>query len=86
MSEEMKLITALCEALGFEVEVKRDYDERKVTGTEASRINSVIQYPDAIGRALKGAGGVFQKDDQGLYTSVLIEPIISYKLTRRQAG
>jgi len=87
MSEEMKLLMALCDALGFAVEAEYDYDERKVTGTEASRINSNIDYPDYRGRSLRTeAGGmgmaVLEKDEQGMYTSYLTSPKTSYKLTK----
>ncbi len=80
MSEEMKLLMALCDALGFAVEVSHDSDERKVTGTTASRIHN---NPGASQRALcADSAGQLDKDDQGMYTSYLIDPITSYKLTR----
>jgi hypothetical protein len=87
MSEEMKLLMALCDAMGFTVETEYDYDERKVSGTVASRINSGIDYPDFRGLALRtgtGAMGVaiLEKDDQGMYTSYRTTPRTSYKLTK----
>jgi hypothetical protein len=83
MSEEMKLLMALCDALGFAVVVERDYDERKVTGCEASRINAAVRTPSDTGRGLRTKEGIeLAKDEQGMYTSYLLEPITSYKLLK----
>jgi hypothetical protein len=81
MSEEMKLLMALCDALGFAVEVERDYCERKVTGETASRINSKIDHPYFSGLELKAKAGELERDNQGMYTALLVEPETSYKLT-----
>jgi hypothetical protein len=84
MSEEMKLLMALCDALGFAVEVERDYCERKVTGEQASKINGSIDYPGLSGLGLKskpGEMGMLERDNQGMYTTLLVEPKTSYKLT-----
>ena len=80
MTEEMKLITALCEALGFSVEVKRDYNER--VEKSCDHYNSFVDYPHTRGRHLKASGGMLDIDKDGNYTSKLIKPILSYKLIK----
>ncbi|GAG24976.1 unnamed protein product, partial [marine sediment metagenome] len=45
MTNEMKLLTALCDALGFEVEIERDYDDRKVDYAQAMQHQSGVDYP-----------------------------------------
>ena len=82
MSDEMKLITALCEALGFEVVIDRDYQERKEVQPFARQYQSDINYPHTRGRKLEDRAGTYCIDENGKYTSRLIEPIKSYKLVK----
>ncbi len=82
MSEEMKLITALCEALGFEVVVKHDRKERKEHKDAAMRYNNIgLSLERAL--ATKGPVNMFEIDEDGMYTSYLIEPEISYELIKK---
>jgi len=80
MSEEMKLITALTEALGFNVVINLDYKERKVSGTEAHQFISLHEiYPDKVWRLeTEGTNNVFLKDSDGQYTMALINPETTY--------
>lgn len=73
MSQEMKLLMALTEALGFEVETTLDYQERKThtpVGLEC-------------GRVCESDGQGYIRDEHGVYTSRLAAPIVDYKLTKR---
>ena len=82
MSKEFDLIYALCEAMGFEVETTLDYQERKESYDNAIRINKGGYGGD---RALASAGpyGKLVIDADGEYTSLLVTPIVDYKLIKR---
>ena len=84
MSEELKLITALCEALGFKVEIERNYDVRTINKHDARRVSSITDYPDTRGRRLicEDNSTKLLIDDDGQYKSQLIKPILSYKLIK----
>jgi hypothetical protein len=77
MSDEMKLLYAMCKGLGLEVKVTLDYEERKETYESAMIYNT--GYPGAS-RKLKADPNTNELciDDDGKYTSVLIKPIASY--------
>lgn len=75
MTDEMKLLTKLCEALGFEVRQTRDYKERKESEREAMTINRDPSHE----RGLRcGAMGRLFIDEDGCYISVLKKPITDY--------
>jgi len=93
MSNELKLIEALCEALGFNVVAVKDYQERKITINEAKSLGYIggayITYTHGQAvpttapqiRKLKTVrGAAFDIDDNGMYTEQLIEPVVSYKV------
>jgi len=80
MTNEMKLLHALCEALGFEVETTLDYKEVEIGYDEAMRINSTYYNSNRI---LVHDCGKFRIDSDGMYTSMLIDPIVDYKLEKR---
>ena len=84
MTEEMKLITALCESLGFKVEVEHDYDERKEPKRNISRYQSMMAHTHSDGRELKHICGTYVIDKNGEYTTKLIKPITTYKLTKKE--
>ena len=73
MTQEMKLLYALCDALGFDVEVNLDYMERKESK------ESAMQYKQ--GRV--GMDRVLAASENGDYTSLLVSPVVDYKLTRK---
>jgi len=87
MTNEMKLLQQLCKTLGFEVETIIDRKERKENKQTAMAYNSPYGQVD---RRLKFGRGKFGNDldidKDGMYTSYLIEPVISYKLTRTEEG
>ena len=83
MSEEMKLIRALCDALGFEVKTDLDYQERKETQNAAMRYNDGRQGHDRR-LVVIGPHGMLDVDKDGMYTSVLKEPEISYRVVPKQ--
>lgn len=87
MSNEMKLLLAMCKAMGLKVEAEYDREERKIRKEEAMRINSHIDYPELRGLSLKSReGGMGQAmldvDDEGMYTAFLDTPVVSYKVTK----
>ena len=86
MTNEMKLLQQLCKALGFKVETIMDREVRKESKSNALRYNSGIHCPDMQGRALTNIFGRLDIDEDGMYTSYLIEPIITYQLTKMSEG
>jgi len=85
VSQEMKLLEALCDALGFDIHITLDRQERKETHANAMKSN---RGPGAnVDRELLVESGGFGMkldiDCDGMYTSYLRNPIISYKLSKR---
>ena len=78
--ETFKLVSALIVSLGFEIEVVRDYNERKEHPDVAMKYNQGKPYQ---GRVLKVSGmqNALDRDEDGYYTSYLVKPEISYKVT-----
>jgi hypothetical protein len=87
MSKEMKLLMELCSALGFDVETIVDRKERKEHKNTAMRYNKGPGFPQQD-RTLKLEAGdmgmILDIDEDGMYTSYLKDPEISYKLTRKE--
>ena len=82
MTQEMKLLMALTEALGFEIETTLDYEERKVP---AQYKDLLLNTGSHIGvkRMLvynEGHGNGLYIDDDGMYASRLTTPIVDYKI------
>jgi len=81
MSNEMKLLHALCEALGFEVETTLYYMPRK----EKSATSTALDVDREL--AVKNpATGELLIDEEGNYTSLLVTPIVDYKLHKVSDG
>jgi len=84
MSNTDKLLRAFIEASGFDIEVLLDYKERDMTEVEAMAHNK--GFGRATGyRLLTEVGS--QKlliDDNGNYKGALIEPIVDYKVTKKE--
>jgi len=81
MTQEMKLLYALCDALDFDVEVNIDYMERKESKKSAMQYN---QGRGGMDRVLAARNdGSLDIDENGYYTSLLVSPVVDYKLTRR---
>ncbi len=76
MSEELKLLTALCEALGFEVEKTIDKQCRDVKLKPSSYVSNIWK--------LSTEESSFFIDVEGTYMVELINPIITYKLKRSE--
>lgn len=83
MSPEMKLLTALCDALGFEVMAEIDHDERKEQETFAMEINS-FHYNGPRVLVAEGPHNRLVIDGDGHYTSRLKIPIVSYTLKSKE--
>lgn len=79
MSNEMKLLMALCGALGFNVETIRDYREEVVKPHMVEIFTQRIHQE----RKLKHDGTSCIKDSNDNYVSILKEPVVSYKLTNK---
>ena len=82
MTEEMKLLYALCDALGFEVNVDIDRCER---GEPAHRLQSFQRIRGVSNpRSLNVDGsGAYERDSDGNYRSRLKVPETSYRLERK---
>ena len=83
MNNLEKKLDALIDALGFDVETTLDYQERKISESEAMRINNrpcgvPSDYVVATNR-----GQMLDIDSEGMYTRLLHTPIIDYKLTKK---
>ena len=88
MTDEMKLLMALCDALGFGVEVTMDREPRKETKEMAMCHNTGIGWPHTDRRLVceDHHSGRLLIDKDGLYTSELRDPIVSYKLHKKARG
>jgi len=82
MTQEMKLLHALCEALGFEVETTLDYMERREPAHTAIKDYNTGHRVDRV-LASEGPHNRLTIDTDGSYTSLLISPIVDYKLTKK---
>lgn len=87
MTNEMKLLLAICDALRLDVKTIVDTKERKEKKSEAMRHNKGFGFP-CTGRRLKTLNHTdkLDIDNEGLYTSYLIDPDISYKVSMRRGG
>ncbi len=81
MTDEMKLLRALCEVLGFKVKVNLDYKRRKEPESSAMRYNNGRPDHERVLIA-EGFTSKLLIDEEGNYTSKLKVPEISYSLTR----
>jgi hypothetical protein len=83
MSDEMKLLRALCDALGFEVETTLDYAPRRENKTTAMAYNSGRTGMDRC-LASSGPHNKLDIDENGDYTSLLKSPIVEYKVVPKE--
>ena len=84
MTQEMKLLMALTEALGFEIDTTLDYDEQKESEFGKDGVmNGYINHPRCMKYNDKhGTGRVMDMD--GMYKSMLKAPIVDYKVRDKQ--
>ena len=84
MTNEMKLLMAMCDALGFEVETTLDYQEAKITKDQHnSRVHRTCHQINDDPRVTSHHNGKYVFDEDGMYTTKLRSPIVDYKLTKR---
>ena len=76
MTNEMSLLIALCEALGFEVEAELDYQERRLANRDD------VRWDESRTLKCKGPHGMLDVDSDGMYTSMLKTPVITYTLIK----
>ena len=86
MTQEMKLLMALTEALGFEVKKHVDRKEQIVSENEGHMIiNARPPHPLAEFRLVGEQGSAaYVRDDNGGYIKQLIKPEISYTVEKVQ--
>lgn len=88
MNNTGKLLRALIDALGFDIEVTRDYKEIKLTKEQASHHFKPVAYgsPSPSRRLLTESGSLaYLIDEDGMYTEAEATAIIDYKVTKRKA-
>ena len=86
MTDEMKLLMALCEALGFVVEQKQDYKEMPVCRDIGRNMIAGMSYQQNSEYTLKTDGNnAWSRGDDDGYIRKLRNPEISYKLTKKDA-
>ncbi len=86
MTNEMKLLMALCDALGYKVETIVDWKESKIDKAESKRLGQLYNPKRKVWRLAltEGRSGLrYEIDEDGMYTKMLIEPETSYTLTKR---
>ena len=81
MSEEMKLLMALCDALGFEVVGHVD-DKRRKEKHPPPKVLYMDSFPP---RVVMTTNGAYERDEDGMYTSRLLEPETSYTVTKKES-
>ena len=81
MSDEMKLLMALCDALGFDVKTELDYAERKEHIQPGSLL--VEAWPGNPRRCETDNNGGYIIDSNGNYTTLLKTPITSYVVSKK---
>ena len=79
MTNEMKLITALCEALGFEIKTTVDY-QRREESPETAEIYFHPTYGVSNERRLETVNGAYVIDEEGYYTSSLVHPVVDFQV------
>lgn len=87
MTDEMKLLIAMCDAMGFKAERTVDHREKEVPEEEAVQILRLIT---SIGSRTEVRpnvmfimdAGKYRRGDNKSYFTQLVEPIIDYKLTK----
>ena len=82
MTDEMKLIMALCDALGFDVEVNCDYRERRISKSHAMQINQGFQNHELTLQTKEAY--LLDVDDNEMYLARLSNPIVSYRLAKKE--
>lgn len=85
MNNTDKLLRAFIEASGYEVEITKDYQEVKLTKSQASHHFQAREFGSQPRRRLltDGVGQcAYLVDDDGMYTEVALSPIIDYKVTK----
>ena len=75
MSDEMKLLQALCEALGFLVNVETDYQDRYLCADEFLSSDRFLKI---------NSDGRYVRNEEDLPLTKLKDPIVTYKLIKKE--
>jgi hypothetical protein len=85
MSDEMKLLLAMCDAMDLTVEAVLDYKDRKATPEEFNLHQQSIplmMVPPTWVYVTDGEGA-YDRDEDGNYTARLYHPEQGFKVTKR---
>lgn len=89
MTNEMKLLMAMCDAMGFEVETTNSHS-RKITRDEARAIGYFSAKPFGytadkwlVTDEAMESQPRYLIDSDGMYTEAWVKPIVDYKLTKK---
>lgn len=89
MNNLEKKLDALIDALGFDVEVTRDFKELEISESEGHRIIERTRHGTHCSHELKAGGGdgpyqnQFKRGENNSYFRRLKDPVINYKLTKK---
>jgi len=83
MTDEMKLLMAMCDALGFEVDVRQDFEEQIFTIGSFGGAPQPPYIPADRRLSEDGVGSIIPIVAGQEYKTVLIHPNKSYKLTKK---
>tara|TARA_R110002020_G_scaffold436195_1_gene646390 strand:+ start:54 stop:353 length:300 start_codon:yes stop_codon:yes gene_type:complete len=86
MTNEMKLLIALCDALGFEVDTVLDYQEREVSQSDGHKHIERINSLSNGNMTLKSFDQEWIRSKDGSYFTMLVIPEVEYKLTKKSDG
>ncbi len=84
MSDELKLLYAMCSAMGLEVTRTLNYDEREEIEWNRKYFSLITDYPYAKGRQLvTDTGGAFKRSENNGYYSRLDTPEVTFTVAPR---
>ena len=84
MNNTDKLLRAFIEVSGYEIETVLDYKEVKMPQSEAMRHNTPWGAATTEYQLVSSKGCMLDIDEDGLYTARLREPIVDYKVTKKE--
>ena len=88
MSEEIKLLRAMCGAMGLEVERTVDFEEEPISeerGSDMAQRCGIYHHRNKQTHTLKSHGGRYVRTEDNGYIRMLKDPEINYKVTKEKA-
>ena len=83
MSEEMKLLMALCDALGFSVKKQKNYKMQAMTVEQVDSMK-MLQAVNTSDRIVEAHEGKWIRTLDGGYITTLKNPITSYRVQKKR--